>query len=64
MMFRFIKKVKINKTLASERIGITRVYLTNILNGKQTCSKVVAYCITKYLDKNAEIEEYFMRDGE
>lgn len=53
--------IKINKTIASEVIGITRVHLTNIMNGKKLCTKPVAYFITKYLDENAEIEDYFTR---
>lgn len=54
----------INKTKASEEIGISRVYLTDILNGKKECSKIVAFCITKYLDKQAEIESFFDRIGD
>lgn len=52
---------KINQTVASEVIGITQPCLSNILNGKVACRKVVAFCITKYLDDNAEIEDYFER---
>ena len=52
---------KINQTTASEIIGITQPCLSNILNGKVACRKVVAYCITKYLNENAEIEDYFER---
>lgn len=55
---------KINKTEASEVIGISRQYLTNIVNGKIACTKVVAFCITKYLNKDAEINEYFYKKGE
>lgn len=54
-------ELKLNKTKASEDIGITRVYLTNILNHKRECSKVVAYCITKFLNSEAEIADYFER---
>ena len=50
---------KINQTIASEVIGITQPCLSNILNGKVSCRKVVAYCITKYIDEDAEIEDYF-----
>ena len=50
---------KINQTIASEVIGITQPCLSNILNGKVSGRKVVAYCITKYLDEDAEIEDYF-----
>lgn len=54
-------KVKINQTIASEVIGITQPNLSKILNGKVACRKVTAYCITKYIDENAEIEDYFIR---
>lgn len=56
--------VKINQTIASKVIGITQPTLSNILNGKVACRKVVAFCITKYLDDNAKIEDYFTKKGE
>lgn len=55
--------VKINQTIASKVIGITQPTLSNILNGKVACRKVVAFCITKYLDDNAKIEDYFIKKG-
>lgn len=55
--------IKLNKTRASEIIGITRPVLSNILNGKVACRKVVAYCITKYLNDEANIEDYFIKIG-
>ena len=56
--------IKINQSKACEIIGLAQKTLTNILNGKVACRKVVAFCITKYLDENAEIEDYFIRKGE
>ena len=56
--------VKINQSKACEIIGLTQPTLSNILNGKVACRKVVAFCITKYLDENAEIEDYFVKKGE
>lgn len=53
---------KINQTTASKIIGITQPCLSNILNGKVACRKVVAYCITKYLNQDAEIEDYFIKE--
>ena len=63
-MYRFRKDVdyKINQTIASGIIGITQPALSNILTGKVLCRKVVAFCITKYLDENAEIEDYFIKE--
>lgn len=55
------KNIKIHKTNASKIIGISREYLTDVINGKKECSKVVAYCITKYLNCDAEIEDFFER---
>jgi len=61
-MYQFkITGLELNKTKASKIIGISRVYLTDILNGRKACSKVIAYCITKYLNEDAEIEDYFER---
>lgn len=52
---------KINQTKAGEIIGLTQPTLSNILNRKVACRKVVAYCITKYINEDAEIEDYFER---
>lgn len=54
-------EVKINQTIASEIIGLSQPTLSNILNRKVACRKVVAFCIVKYIDKDAEIEDYFER---
>lgn len=56
--------IKIKQTEASKIIGLTQPTLSNILNGKVACRKVVAFCITKYLNENAEIEDYFIKKGE
>lgn len=53
--------IKINQSKACKIIGIAQPTLSNILNRKVTCRKVVAYCITKYINENAEIEDYFER---
>lgn len=63
-LFKTEISVKINQTIASKVIGITQPTLSNILNGKVACRKVVAFCITKYLDENAKIEDYFIKKGE
>ena len=51
--------IKINKTVASKEIGVSREYLTDVLNGKKFCSKILAFCITKYINPNAEINDIF-----
>lgn len=58
-MFKENMKVKINQTIASEVIGLSQPTLSNILNRKVACRKVVAFCIAKYIDENAEINDYF-----
>lgn len=50
-----------NKTKVADYIGITTQTLSRIINNKQDCSKLVAYCITKFLNQDAEIEDYFER---
>ena len=52
-------KIRMNQTIASEVIGIAQPTLSNILNRKVACRKVVAFSIVKYLDDEAEIEDYF-----
>ena len=56
--------VKMNQTIASEVIGLYQPTLSNILNRKVACRKVVAFSITKYINENAEIEDYFDKKGE
>ena len=63
-IFKTEMPVKINQSKACEIIGLSQPTLSNILNGKVACRKVVAFCITKYLDENAEIEDYFIKKGE
>ena len=33
--------------------------MNNIMNRKVACRKVLAFCITKYINETAEIEDYF-----
>ena len=54
-------EVKIKQVEACKVIGITQANLSLILNRKMPCRKVVAFCITKYIDKEAEIEDFFER---
>ena len=61
-LFKNEKEITINQTIASEVIGCDRSFLNQVLKGQKHCSKMVAYCITKYLDENAEIEDYFVRE--
>ena len=53
-----------NKTKLAEVIGLAPDTLRRVINGKQDCSKLVAYCITKTLDQNAKIEDYFYKKGD
>ena len=58
-MFKQDVDIKINKSAVGRAIGLTQPTMSKILNRKVACRKVVAYCITKYLDQDAEIEDYF-----
>ena len=46
---------------ASKTIGVTPQYLSAICGRKLAIKKTLAYCITKYIDSEAEIENYFER---
>ena len=48
---------------AGKAIGVTSQYLSYICSRKITIKKTLAYCITKYIDSEAEIEDYFERVG-
>ena len=50
---------KFNQSEASKIIGITQPTMNNIMNRKVACRKVLAVCITKYINETAEIEDYF-----
>lgn len=54
------KRIKFeNQKRTAELIGIAPETLSRILSGRVGASKVLAYCITKYYDKEAEIKDYF-----
>lgn len=50
-------------TYVANKIGVTAPFLTSVLNGKRHCSKLTAYCITKCLCQESEIEDYFYEKG-
>lgn len=59
------KRIKFdNQRQTAEEIGITPETLSRILNGRLGTTKTTAYCIVKYYDKDAEILDYFMYEGE
>ena len=49
---------------AAKEIGVDISTLSRVIHRKQKCSKVLAYCITKYIEQNAEINDYFTRMGD
>ena len=53
-----------NKEQVAKVIGLNPDTLRRVINGKQECSKLVAYCITKFLNYEAKIEDYFIKKGE
>lgn len=53
--------VKFNISEMGRVIGVTQPTLSRIINRRVACRKVVAYCMTKYIDEKAEIEKYFDR---
>ena len=42
-----------------EETGYTIGYLSNVFSGKRCVPKNSAFAITKCIDKNAEVEDYF-----
>lgn len=66
-MYRFKKEFKDKllgeNTIAevANTIGITPKWLGDILAERAECSKVLALIITKLIDEDKEIEDYFSR---
>ena len=63
-MYTFRQDVNIDfrdRKLASEQIGVNYNTLGMIMRGKLSCSKTLAYCITKFLFEEAEIDDFFER---
>lgn len=59
--FKNEKKKEINKTHQeiADIVGVSRVYVNYILNNTKNCTKPIAYCITKAINKEADIKDYF-----
>lgn len=45
----------------AKEVGISPAYVSLILNCKKSCPKRTAFCITKVINKDAEIENFFER---
>lgn len=45
-------------------IGINPDTLSKMVKKNKPCMKLTAYCLTKLLNADAEIEDYFTRVGE
>lgn len=64
-MYKFKKeslgKLKLDKTDLARAIGMSRQGISNITTNRANCRKTTAYCITKYINENAEISDYFER---
>lgn len=61
-MYILKKDLKINnQRLFAKEIGINECTLSRILNKKQKVSKLLAYCITKNIDENSDIDSYFKK---
>ena len=48
----------IKQKAMGEIIGINASTISRIFSQKQNCSKLVAYCITKFIDKDKEITDF------
>jgi hypothetical protein len=52
-------KKKYRNQYISDTAGISKTYTSLILNRKRACPKRIAYAITKVLDKDAELYDFF-----
>lgn len=62
-MYRFRKElfinIKINQNNLANEIGLSRQYINGVINNKYNCRKIVAYAMTKLINSDAEISDYF-----
>ena len=62
-MYRFKKElfinIKINQKNLADEIGLSRQYINGVINNKYNCRKIVAYAMTKLINSDAEISDYF-----
>jgi len=49
------------KVYIARLVGLTKAHITNIFNGRCATRKLTALCITKSLNNDAELEDYFVR---
>lgn len=47
------------KYVAENKLGVSAGYLTNVLNGKLSCSKIIANRIAECICREAKLEDYF-----
>ena len=64
-MYRFKKElftnIKINQSKMAKEIGLSFQYINGVINSRYNCRKLVAYAMTKLINSNAEINDYFER---
>lgn len=59
------KRIKFeNQAKTAKLIGVSAETLCRVLSGKRGCSKMLAFCITKTYDRDAEILDYFEYERE
>ena len=52
-------KKRYKQIYLAEELGMSRVYISQLLNRKLSCPKSTAFAFTKVLDLNAQIEDFF-----
>ena len=51
--------IKNNQKNLTNEIGLSRQYINGVINNKYNCRKIVAYAMTKLINSDAEISDYF-----
>ena len=59
-LFKENLNLEFNQREIARITGLAFETVNRIVNRKQECSKVTAYCITKAINESAEILEYFI----
>lgn len=54
-------KGKYRQDYFAKEIGVSDTYISFIFKQKKTCPKRIAFCFVKAINKDAEIEDFFVR---
>lgn len=56
-----LDNLKVNQSELARKIGLSFQYINGVIHNRYLCRKIVAYAMTKAINNEAEIKDYFER---